>query len=61
MTKSFKCADVVKDCNWSGRASTVSSLMQKIIRHAENEHDIIMLTHSQKEKINASIRDDKII
>ena len=57
MTKSFKCADLGKDCDWSTRANNVYDLMRKISWHAEHKHDIKEIPEKLKEKIKVSIKD----
>jgi len=57
MTKSFKCANMGKDCKWSTSANNVYDLMRKISWHAEYKHDITVISQELKEKIQVSIRD----
>jgi len=58
MTKSFKCADVGKNCDWSAKADNEDELMQKIAEHADHEHDIKEITEELKAKVKASIKDE---
>ena len=58
MTKSFKCADVGKDCGWSTQAATESELMQQIAEHANHEHNIQEIPEDLKAKVLASIKDE---
>ncbi len=57
MTKSFKCASIGQDCEWSARANNVYDLMQKISWHAEHKHNMTKITEELKEKIKISIKD----
>ena len=58
MAKSFKCADVGKDCDWSAHADTESELMQQIAEHANHVHNITEIPDDLKAKVTASIKDE---
>lgn len=58
MTKSFKCADVGKDCNWSVKSDDIDELMQKIVEHASHEHNIQEIPKELKAKIASSVKDE---
>lgn len=58
MTKSFKCADVGKDCSWSVKADSIDELMQQIVKHASHEHNIQEIPEDLKVKVAASIKDE---
>ena len=61
MTKSFKCADVGKDCSWSVELDNIDELMQRIVEHADNEHNIQEIPEELKMKIVSSIKDEYTI
>ena len=58
MTRSFKCADVGKDCSWSVELDNIDELMQKIVEHADTEHNIQNIPEELKMKIASSIKND---
>ena len=57
MTKSFKCADIGKDCMWSTSANSIAELMRKITTHAAYKHDTHEITTKLKIMIQSSIKD----
>lgn len=58
MTKSFKCADVGKDCGWSTSAPTESELIQQITEHAEHEHNIHEIPQELMAEVEYFIKND---
>ncbi|MCH7967525.1 MAG: DUF1059 domain-containing protein [Thaumarchaeota archaeon] len=58
MTKSFKCADVGKDCSWSVKSDNIDDLMKQISEHASHEHNIQEIPEDLKTKVIASIKDE---
>ncbi len=58
MTRSFKCADVGKDCSWSVESDNIDKLMQQIVEHADHEHNIQEIPHELKMKISSSIKEN---
>ena len=61
MTKSFKCADMGKDCNWSAQTNDLYELMKKIFLHAKSKHNVKQIPVERKAKIASSIKDDQLI
>ena len=61
MAKSFKCADMGKDCDWTAKADSVYELLKKIFVHADTEHNVKQIPVQRKAKIASSIQDDQLI
>ena len=61
MAKSFKCADMGKDCDWTVKANSTYELIKKIFAHANSKHNVKQIPVDRKAKIASSIRDDQII
>ena len=59
MTKSFKCADMGKDCSWTAKANSTYELMEKIFAHADSNHNVKNIPVVRKAKIASSIKDDQ--
>jgi len=55
--KSFKCADMGKDCSWTAKADSLSELVEKIFRHAAISHNVKQIPVYRKYKIASSIKD----
>jgi len=56
MTKSFKYADMGKNCDWSAESEDIDELMQQIVAHVNHEHDIQNIPEELKMKIASSIK-----
>ncbi len=56
--KSFKCADMGKDCRWTAKADSLSELVEKIFRHAAISHNVKQIPVYRKYKIASSIKDE---
>jgi len=57
MTKSIRCSDAGKDCEWSATAATEEELMNKVAEHVKDEHKEIELTSESISSIKSLIKD----
>jgi len=57
MTKSIRCYDAAKDCEWSATASREEELMNKVTEHVKDEHKEIELTAESISSIKSLIKD----
>ena len=57
MTKSIRCSDAGKDCEWSATAQSEEELMEKVTEHVIAEHKEIELNSESISSIKSLIKD----
>lgn len=57
MAKQIACGDVVSGCGWTGSAPTEEELVQKVVAHAADAHDVKQVTPELAAQVKAAIRD----
>ncbi len=54
--KRIACADVVPGCTFTASASTEEELLQKVVAHAAQDHDVTEVTPELAAKVKAAIK-----
>jgi len=57
MGKKIACGDVVEGCAWKAEASTEEELVQKVVAHAADAHDVKQVTPELAAQVKAAIRE----
>lgn len=57
MSKQIACGDVVNGCGWQASASTEEELVQKVVAHAAEAHDVKQVTPELAAQVKAAIRE----
>ena len=57
MAKQIACGDVVSGCAWTGSAPTEEELVQEVVAHAADAHDVKQVTPELAAQVKAAIRD----
>jgi predicted small metal-binding protein len=58
MGKKFLCRDVGMDCPFEAHAGTEEELMQKIMKHGKEAHDLTEIPPELAEKVKQAIKDE---
>jgi predicted small metal-binding protein len=56
MGKAFKCSDIAR-CRWKSSAETEEELLEKVIQHAADEHEIKNMTDTMLKRIKNLMED----
>ncbi len=56
MTQSLSCGDVVPGCAATFEADTEDELMQQVVKHAADEHNITEITPEIGEAVKGAIK-----
>jgi predicted small metal-binding protein len=56
MTKHMACGDVVEGCSFTATAETEAELMEKVKKHAAEQHGVEEVTPELAAKVKAAIR-----
>lgn len=56
MTKHMACGDVVEGCSFTATAETEDELMEKVQKHATEQHGVKEVTPELAAKVKAAIR-----
>jgi predicted small metal-binding protein len=54
--KHIACGDVVPGCTWTATASTEEELLQKVVAHAEEAHNVKEITPELAASVKAAIK-----
>ena len=57
MAKQIACGDVVEGCAWKGDAASEEELLQKVVAHAADAHDVKQVSPELAAQVKAAIRD----
>jgi predicted small metal-binding protein len=57
MGKMLRCSDVGIDCDAVIRAETESELMEKVVEHAKNVHNMTEISPETAAKVKTAIQD----
>ena len=57
MAKEIRCSDVGLDCDFVTRAESADELLEQIVVHAAEVHDITEITPDLHAKVTSVIRD----
>lgn len=58
MPKVFYCEKLGSSCQWHSSAETEDELIQKVMVHAADEHDVKDMTEAQLSRIKELIQDE---
>lgn len=56
--KSFECGTLVPGCKWHTHAETEADLIDRVVRHLRQDHNVSDIRPSMIENIKARIKDE---